>query len=167
MTAPCPDDPALDADVRRLDEFIAAVGRRSCLRDPIATLVEEMNLTPAQVHAVLWLGRDGRLTMGELAQRVGVTEKTVTGLVDRLERDHYVVRGRDELDRRVVHVHLTEHGAAVARELQARLTEKVRAILGLLSAEERAQLLHVTERIGEQLQQLHHDARSDSPGEGG
>src|SRR5215212_5612336 len=92
-------DAQLDADVRRLRELVIAVSRNASLRDPIAGMCEEAQLTPPQIHAVMWLGLDGPLTMGELAKRVGVTEKTITGLVDRLEAAGYLARERDREDR--------------------------------------------------------------------
>lgn len=63
--------------VERLRELICALGRLRSLRDPIARAVEELGLTPAQVHTVIWLGEDGPLTMGELSRRVGITGKTI------------------------------------------------------------------------------------------
>jgi DNA-binding MarR family transcriptional regulator len=142
---PSPDP--LDADVHRFDELLAALGKRQSLRDPLAMAVEEMSLTGPQLHAVLWLRREGQLTMGRLSQRVGVTEKTGTGLVDRLERDGYVRRVRDEADRRVVHVRLTDQGGAVAAELDRQITEKMRLMLGLLDPEDRSALFRVLEKL--------------------
>ena len=94
----------LDDAARRMLELLVAVGRRNSLRDPLAQLTETLELTPPQLHGVMWLGQDGPLPMGELARRVGVTEKTITGIVDRLEREGYAQRERDPGDRRVVHV---------------------------------------------------------------
>jgi DNA-binding MarR family transcriptional regulator len=82
----------LAGDVVQLRELLVALGRLRSLRDPIATTCEQTQLTPPQIHALLWLGQEETLAMGELARRLGITEKTVTGLVDRLEREGYVLR---------------------------------------------------------------------------
>ncbi|MHB8878198.1 MAG: MarR family transcriptional regulator, partial [Myxococcaceae bacterium] len=74
-------------DTERFGQLLMALGRRAPLRDPIASTCEEFNITPAQIHAVMWLGIDGSMAMGELAKLLRTTEKTVTGLVDRLERE--------------------------------------------------------------------------------
>lgn len=53
----------------------------------------------------------------ELAERAGVTRATITGLLDGLERDDFLVRRGDKEDRRKVSVRLTAKGKAVALDL--------------------------------------------------
>src|SRR2546421_10201572 len=52
----------------------------------------------------------GRFAMGELAEMLDVSPRTVTGLVDNLERDGLVKRVDDPSDRRSVYAELTEQG---------------------------------------------------------
>ena len=99
---PAPRAPAapltVDEEARRLRLLVAGFARQRSLRDPVAALCEEGQLTVPQLHALLWLGQDGTLTMGALAQRVGVTEKTITGVVDRLSAAGHLERVRDGQD---------------------------------------------------------------------
>ena len=53
---------------------------------------------------------EGRLTMGELAEMLDVSPRSVTGLVDNLERDGLVKRVDDPADRRSVYSEITEQG---------------------------------------------------------
>jgi len=117
------------------------------MRDPIAAACENLDLTPAQMHIVLWLGTDGSLTMGALARAVGVTEKTITGVVDRLERDRLAHRERDPADRRVVHVRLAPRGAALYRRIDAGIDSKLAKLLGLLEAGDRRHLVRMVEKL--------------------
>src|SRR5438132_11111485 len=50
----------------------------------------------------------GRFTMGELAETLDITPRTVTGLVDNLERDGLVRRVADPADRRSVYAELSD-----------------------------------------------------------
>jgi DNA-binding MarR family transcriptional regulator len=95
------------------------------------------------------MGHEGPLTMGELARRVAVTEKTTTGLVDRLERDGLVLRLRDGSDRRVVRVKLTAHGARLARRLDAEVLEKLTRLMGRLDAGDRRDLFRIIDKLTE------------------
>src|SRR5438874_9292300 len=52
----------------------------------------------------------GRLTMGDLAEMLDVSPRTVTGLVDNLERDGLAKRVDDPTDRRSVYAELTDQG---------------------------------------------------------
>jgi len=138
---------SLDADVQRLRELIQALGRRRSLRDPIATVVEEQKLTPPQLHVLLWLGTDGALTMGELAKRSGVADKTLTGVVDRLERDGLLQRERDSEDRRVVRANLTRKGATLHKRIDAQMGEQMARVLGVLDPTDRRDLFRILENF--------------------
>lgn len=142
----------LASDAARFRELLYALGRRRSLRDPIASTCEELQLTPPQVHALMWLGQDGILTMGELARRLGVTEKTVTGVVDRLERESQVQRERITLDRRVVRCRLTEQGQKTYQKLERLIHEAMLQMLGMLDAADRKALLRILEKLGGRLE---------------
>jgi len=79
--------------------------------------LQKHGVTVAQwmVLVVLW-ETDG-LTQKELSQRVAVETATLSRTVDRMERDGLVTRDRSAVDRRQVHVRLTEHGAGLWRDL--------------------------------------------------
>ncbi len=149
------------ADARAFRELFLGFSRRRSLRDPLAAMCEETRLTPPQIHALLWLGHDGPLTMGELGRRVGVTEKTVTGLVDRLEQDRYVERERDEEDRRIVRGRLTARGAATYRQLDAAVDHKLARVLGLLDAADRRALFRILEKLLSRMERRLADPRED------
>jgi DNA-binding MarR family transcriptional regulator len=117
------------------------------MRDPVAAAVEGLDLTPAQLHIVLWLGHDGPMTMGDLARRVAVTEKTITGVVDRLERDELVRRERDPGDRRVVHVRLARRGEELFRRIDDGIAAKLAGLLGLLDVDDRQHLVRMVEKL--------------------
>jgi DNA-binding MarR family transcriptional regulator len=138
---------AIDAEARRFRELVLAFSRRRSLRDPVAGMCEEAQLTAPQIHALLWLGHDGPLTMGEIAQRVGVTEKTVTGLVDRLEDEAYLERVRDARDRRLVRAQLTPKGAGVYRDLDRHVHAKLAGMLAHLDAGDRKALYRILEKL--------------------
>jgi len=156
--APAPAPAGIAAEARRVREQILALARTSSLRDPVSAMCEEAGLTSTQIHSLLWLGHDGPLTMGELSRRVGVTEKTGTGLVDRLEQEGHVARERDDADRRVVRARLTARGAAVFRKLDAAIDQKLARILGLLDPEDRRALRRLLDRLAERLARPQEDA---------
>ena len=132
----------------RLRGLLIQAGRNAELRDPLATVLEEAGYTPAQIHAIFWTGSDGSLTMGELAHRIG-SEKTVTGIVDRLERDGVLVRIRDTKDRRVVKVRLSKKGEGIYGQLDRHLRSKLMGFLGVLNREEREVIFRVVTKLAD------------------
>ncbi len=139
--------PALETQARRLRGLLVELSRRRPMRDPVASAVQGLDLTPAQLHILLWLGNDGALTMGDLARRVAVTEKTITGVVDRLERDGLVRRERDPGDRRVVHVRLGRRGEELYRRIEDGIAAKLTGLLALLDAGDRQHLVRMVEKL--------------------
>ncbi len=59
-----------------------------------------------------------KLTMNQLSERMGLATSTMTRIVDNLVRDGYIDRIRDNADRRLVYVTLTQEGLKMAEELR-------------------------------------------------
>lgn len=146
--------PAVLADARKLRDTVVELGRTCCLRDPISSTCEAHQLTPPQVHTLMWLGEDGPLSMGDLARRIGITEKTMTGVIDRLERNGHVERARGESDRRVVRVRLTRKGAATQGRLHEKLEGSIAELLSYVEPADRGALIRIFERITERLAEI-------------
>jgi DNA-binding MarR family transcriptional regulator len=77
---------------------------------------------PAYLGALMCLWREDGLKMIELGQRAGLEPSTMTGLLDRMERDNLVCRSSDPADRRVIKIFLTEEGKNI-REPVFRILE--------------------------------------------
>jgi DNA-binding MarR family transcriptional regulator len=72
--------------------------------------LDKQGLTPPQFYVLATIGYAGGLPFGEIGAKMMVTVSNLTGIVDRLEEKKLVLRKRDEHDRRVVHVVLTDKG---------------------------------------------------------
>jgi DNA-binding MarR family transcriptional regulator len=140
-------DPEPRLEARRLRGLLVDLMRRRSLRDPIAATCAQLDLSAAQVHVLLSLGHDGPLAMGEVARRVAVTEKTVTGLVDRLERDGLVRRARDETDRRMIRARLTPRGIVLSRRVDEEVLDKLTWLMTRLEAADRRHLFRIVEKL--------------------
>lgn len=132
---------------RQFLELLAAMGRRNSLRDPFALRVSRTELGPAQLQALMWLHRDGPLVMGQVAQRISVNQKTVTGIVDRLEKQGFVNRERNAEDRRVVRVAISARGTKLAEQLERSITQNVSRFLQMLEARDRRDLFRIVENL--------------------
>ncbi len=140
----------IDRDIERLRELMASLGRQAPLRDPVCSS-SGLELPSTHFHALMWLGFDGELPMSELARRIGVELSNCTHIMNRLERARLVKRRRDKGDRRLVLVRLAPAGARLYRRLQAAMTDRLRALMSLLTSKERGALLGTLQRIVENL----------------
>lgn len=141
------DGAALDGAVLRLVETLLALGRRRDFVDPFSAACVPLEVPPAQLHSLLWMRADGPLAMGDLARRIGVTEKTLTGIVDRMEAAGLAQRERDAEDRRVVKVLLTAKGADHALQAHEMACTRLRAFLSRLDTQDRADLFRILEKL--------------------
>lgn len=70
---------------------------------------------PAYLGVLLSLWREDGLKVNTLGQKAGLEPSTMTGLIDRMERDNLVTRLANPDDRRVQHIHLTELGRKIKK----------------------------------------------------
>ncbi len=110
------------------------------------------DLTGPQLTVLKVLEGVGDLSLSELSERIRAQNSTVTGIIDRMEREGLVVRARSTEDRRVVHIQLTEKGARIAREIAVEPMEVFRSALESLSAGEMRDLLKILTKIAQRVQ---------------
>lgn len=69
---------------------------------------KDMELTAPQGMLVFMVSRHKTLKITDISEKMGLSNSTVSGIVDRLESQGYVKRERSKEDRRVVYVTVTE-----------------------------------------------------------
>jgi DNA-binding MarR family transcriptional regulator len=124
-----------------LAEFRYAVRQFLAFSEEAAKAV---GLTPRQHQALLAIrgaAAGGRLTVGELAERLVIRPNSAVGLVNRLEADDLVTRASPAADRRQVLVTLTPRGQQLLEQLSTahraelrRLGPRLRAVLEALGS---------------------------------
>lgn len=95
-------------------------------------------ISPTQRSILTTLERRGPLTHGDLAAVERVRPPTITAAVDRLEAQGLVARTRDETDRRVTRVALTDPGRQLVADARRERTAYLAQRLGALPAADRA-----------------------------
>lgn len=94
------------------------------------------NLSYTEMHTISAIGEDSSKSMSEVAKDLGITVGTLTIAINNLVKKGYVSRTRDELDRRVVLITLTDKGKKVCRIHDEFHTEMVKATIDGLTKEE-------------------------------
>ena len=100
----------------------------------------------------------GKLSAGELASRVSLSQGTVTDILNRLEKRGLIMRLRDTTDRRRVLVEATQRGLAVLEESPPLLQERFIQRFGQLEEWEQTQLLASLQRIASMMDAVDIDA---------
>lgn len=105
-------------------------------------------LTGPQLSVAKILHDLGDLSLSELSEKINAQNSTVTGIVDRMEREGLVERKRSSEDRRVVHIRLTKKGHDLARTMNFEPFEIFRnAFERALTREELGTLLTLLDKL--------------------
>lgn len=94
---------------------------------------ERYQLSPNEIDVILFLHRNGANadTSSDIAQFEGVSKGLIARSVDSLEKKGYLKLVRDEEDRRVIHLHLTDTCDVIVKEI----AEKKKLFLKVMQGE--------------------------------
>ena len=73
-------------------------------------LVKRVGLTGPQLVILQYISSESRISVGEVAKNVSLSQGTVTGIIERMEKRDLVVRQKSRRDKRRVMVSITETG---------------------------------------------------------
>lgn len=135
-------------DPVQLADLLQRLTRR--LRQAQAQRLAPLGLTPAQERALRTITRSEEPPrMTELADHLGIAPRSVTTVIDALERAGLVRREIDPRNRRAIRLHLTDEGLAVRdgmREARRRAAEDLFAPLSAADRQALAKLLGLLDR---------------------
>ena len=100
-----------------------------------------LDFTLSEIKALAAFRGDQEYTMGELSRNAQVAMPSMTEMIDKLEKHGMAERSRDENDRRVVKVRLTEKGKKLRKEFMQKRFNDLKAIFGRLSSAELDELI--------------------------
>lgn len=104
-------------------------------------------ITLPQLLTLGFLNEKGDSRMTDLARFMKVSTAAMTGVVDRLVRDAYILRVFDPQDRRIIKVKLTHKGAELIRKINQQRRRMAINIFGRISDSERDDYLRILTRI--------------------
>lgn len=130
---------------------------KESLHDNMSRIFKDVNLTGPQGMVVGLLFRMGPLKISEISQHMGLSMSTVSGILDRLERDNIVYREKSETDGRVILVKLTEAFKKNSTHSFSKMNHRWDKTLNLATDEEIDKILEaldILERLVEESKDL-------------
>lgn len=150
--SPPPVSPDIKSDVDQILEAVIYLYTES--RRITKELARRAELTGPQLTVVKLLEQVGDLSLSGLSEKIRAQNSTVTGIIDRMEREGLVVRERSKEDRRVVYIKLTPKGRELAREIPVEPMEIFRSALESLSAQEMRDLMRIMTKVARRVRQI-------------
>ncbi|MEW8967916.1 MarR family winged helix-turn-helix transcriptional regulator [Exiguobacterium alkaliphilum] len=107
----------------------------------------EQGITIDQFFLLRMINQSGRITSSQLANELGVRPSAITVMIDRLIKNEFVTRVRDEEDRRVVFIALTENGQRVLKQSEEKRLVLIKKYMSKLEQAELKQFVLTFEKI--------------------
>ncbi|MCP3059935.1 MarR family transcriptional regulator [Myxococcus sp. K38C18041901] len=120
---------------------------RSVLRNPVSQFCDAHDLSSPQSHVIIWLGHEGPLNTRTLSRLADIHDKSITGVVDRLEARGLVERKRHPSDRRTVVNALTREGQSIYGGIRERIETALAGFFATLTPEDLETVFRLMDRL--------------------
>ncbi len=127
--------------ILQLDDLVPVFVKHFQISDP--RKLYGIKITLQQYIALDTIAKKGKCTIGDLGKSLGIALSSVTELIDRLTKKHFVKRKKDVKDRRVVWINLTNTGLQVYKKINVKKQRQVAVILEKLSKRDRDALINI------------------------
>lgn len=121
-------------------------------------LAKTSGLTAPQILLLQAIRKMEFSTIGQLAREVSLSQATVTNILDRLEKRALVIRERSTIDKRKVHVCLTDHGEEIIMRAPTPLQEQFARQFTDLKDWEQSMIIAALQRVAQMMDAEHLDA---------
>ena len=121
-------------------------------------LAKTTGLTSPQMLLLQTIRDKGEVTIGQLANKMNLSQATVTSILDRLEKRELVYRVRSKEDRRKVHAYLTDQATEVLKEAPIPLQDHFTRQFGALQEWEQTMITSSLQRVAQMMDAQHIDA---------
>lgn len=126
-------------------------------------LAREFGLTGPQLTVIKLLEQLGDLSLSSLSARIKANNSTVTGIIDRMEREGLVERERSEADRRIVLIRLTDKGRKLAESIEVEPMEIFRQALESLPRKDIEDLFRILGAVQQRVRQVVDETGPSAP----
>lgn len=107
----------------------------------------DLSLSKTEIFCLLWMERNSDITMTKITELLDIPMSTTTGVVNRLVKKGYIERYRNENDRRIVLIRLTDTGIQLVQEVKQNAAHYFNLVTEALSEEEKVFLLQIFQKI--------------------
>ncbi len=110
-----------------------------------------VKLSGPRLRLLLAVEEEGRLRMGDVAENLGITSRTVTTLVDALEKEGLLARLPDPTDRRATLLELTDTARTQFEQVRRLQMELGEELVAPLDQQQRRLLLDLLSRLNQEV----------------
>lgn len=98
-------------------------------------------ITISQCHAIVEVGRAGKMSLVDLAETLKLDKSTVSRLIDNLVNQNLILREADTKDRRFIMLALTLQGEEVYQMIEQRMQQYFLQLIDTIPMDKREQVI--------------------------
>ncbi|GAI96694.1 unnamed protein product, partial [marine sediment metagenome] len=106
------------------------------LRHEFHGLMQDSGFTFPQLSVISILAKNGKQKVSDISEKMGLSDSTVSGILDRLEQKGIIERKRNKDDRRVVKIYLSKGSQEICQEFHRKREECFTHLLKELTEQE-------------------------------
>ncbi len=133
---------------RALDLWVKLSRAEAVFSKHAVAHIRSTGLTPSQFAVLECLGHRGKLTLGELSEKMLMSCGNITMVVHNLEKEGWICRERSESDRRVVQVFLSARGQKKFNAIFPEHARHIHSLVAALDIQEQEQLSTLLKKLG-------------------
>ena len=114
---------------------------------PEEWLAIDLEMSKQELLAMMLIDQHDQMIMSQLAEQINIPMSTATGIVDRLVKKGYLIRARDETDRRVVTLKLSANGKVLIESLKEKISGYLSKIYESLTEDECSYLFKIINKV--------------------
>jgi len=99
-------------------------------------LMHDSGFTFPQISVISILSKNGKQKVSDISEKMGLSDSTVSGILDRLEQKGIIERKRNKEDRRVVKINLSKGSQEICQEFNRKRENYFAHLLKKLSEQE-------------------------------
>jgi len=105
-------------------------------KQSMSKVFEDSGITAPQGMVLRILSMEKRIKITELSSKLSLPNSTVSGILDRLEKQGMVVRERSQEDRRVVYVSISPHFKDIHQDMRENLKLNIENVMNQGTSED-------------------------------
>ena len=121
----------------------------------------DIELSKQELFVITIIEKYGEITMSQLSDQMNFPMSTATGIIDRLVKKEYIIRGKSETDRRIVTISLTDKGKALMHYIRTSISQYIEKAYDALDEEERKYFFRIIMKITDALKKIEVDKTKD------
>lgn len=139
----------MEDNKKQIAVLIQKIGKN--IKCQMRGIFEKQGITMPQGMVVHLLMTESEMKITDISKALGLTNSTISGIIDRLEKQDIVIRERSKEDKRIVNVRLTDKFMKEKSSFKELATEQVSKLLVEAKEEEVDKILDALKLLYEVL----------------